>query len=81
MKRIIVIPSTRILAIIWVLSLFIILILTISINTNPTVEAKFVFSKKWGTQGSGNGQFNDPSGITIDSSGRLYVVDTGNNRI
>lgn len=81
MKRIIVIPSTRILAIIWVLSLFIILILTISINTNPTVEAKFVFSKKWGTLGSGNGEFKSPEGIAIDSSGRVYIADTGNNRI
>ncbi|HSA73181.1 MAG TPA: hypothetical protein VLD84_04425 [Nitrososphaeraceae archaeon] len=81
MKRIIEIPSTRILAIIWTLSLFVILILSISINTNPTVEAKYVFSKKWGTQGSGNGQFNHPIGIAVDSSGRVYVVDTGNNRI
>ena len=26
-------------------------------------------------------QFNFPSGVAVDSSGNLYVADTGNNRI
>ncbi|MGH9909518.1 MAG: Ig-like domain-containing protein, partial [Nitrososphaerales archaeon] len=30
---------------------------------------------------SGDGQFNTPIGITVDSSGFAYVVDSGNNRI
>jgi DNA-binding beta-propeller fold protein YncE len=35
----------------------------------------------WGSWGSGNGQFDWPSGVAVDSSGNVYVADTGNNRI
>ena len=34
-----------------------------------------------GTCGSGNRQFNNPGGIFVDSSGNIYVADTGNDRI
>ena len=34
-----------------------------------------------GKPGSGNGQFNYPNGVATDSSGNVYVADTGNNRI
>jgi DNA-binding beta-propeller fold protein YncE len=36
---------------------------------------------KWGSEGSGDGQFKNPDGIAVDSSGYVYVVDQGNNRI
>ncbi len=36
---------------------------------------------KWGTKGTGDGQFNDASGITVDRSGNVYVADTGNHRV
>jgi tripartite motif-containing protein 71 len=39
------------------------------------------FVIKWGTPGPGNGQFNYPGGIAVDSSGRVYVTDTGNNNV
>jgi hypothetical protein len=44
------------------------------------------FVTKWGSSGTGDGQFGDGPylssyGIEVDSSGNVYVADTGNNRI
>ena len=37
--------------------------------------------KRWGTGGTGKGQFSEPAGITVNAQGDVFVVDTGNNRI
>ena len=34
------------------------------------------FITKWGTEGTGDGQFSNPDGIAVDSSGNVYVADT-----
>src|ERR1041384_3109078 len=39
------------------------------------------FIIKWGSNGTGDGQFAGPQGVSVDSSGNVYVADTGNNRI
>ena len=39
------------------------------------------YLSKFGSHGSGDGQFNDPQGLTFNSKGLLYVVDRGNYRI
>lgn len=39
------------------------------------------FLYKWGSYGSGNGQFYDPNGIAVDSDSNVFVADTYNNRI
>ncbi len=36
---------------------------------------------RWGTEGTGNGQFDYPENMAVDSEGNLYVVDANNNRI
>src|SRR5215204_1423973 len=49
---------------------------------------QYHFAAKWGTLGSGDGQFNHPGGVETDAAGRLlglpavvYVADSYNNRI
>jgi hypothetical protein len=39
------------------------------------------FVRKWGSGGSGEGQFRNPSGIAISPSNEVYVADGGNYRI
>ena len=39
------------------------------------------FVKQWGGHGSGPGQFEAPHTLAMDSAGRLFVGDRGNNRI
>jgi len=44
-----------------------------------TSDGQFV--TKWGSYGSGDGQFDSPTAIAIDNSGNVYIVDGGNARI
>jgi streptogramin lyase len=39
------------------------------------------FVKQWGGHGSGPGQFEMPHALAMDSRGRLFVADRGNDRI
>lgn len=41
----------------------------------------YEFVTKWGTGGTGNGQFRTNFGVTVASNGSVYVADTLNNRI
>lgn len=39
------------------------------------------FVLKWGSNGTGPGQFRDPFGIAVDPTGNVYVCDSNNDRI
>ncbi len=36
---------------------------------------------EWGSDGADDAQFDQPNWIAVDGSGRVYVVETGNNRV
>ena len=42
-------------------------------------EQSYQYVTEWGSQGSGDGQFEDPTGVAVDSSGNVYVADGNNN--
>lgn len=50
-------------------------------TTSPPdqTSSKYHFITKWGSEGSGDGQFRDPDGIAVDSSGNVYVADDMDN--
>jgi DNA-binding beta-propeller fold protein YncE len=50
-------------------------------NRVQKFSPNFVFMKAWGSLGTGDGQFQSPVGITIDSNGDVYVADRLNHRV
>lgn len=65
----------------YVLSITVIIVLT-SYALFTNAADSYSFSTKWGTSGTtGNGEFQFPYDIAIDSSGNVYVTDTYNHRI
>src|SRR5262249_17111995 len=43
--------------------------------------AGFGFLTKWGSSGTGDGQFSGPHAVAADAAGNVYVADSVNNRI
>jgi DNA-binding beta-propeller fold protein YncE len=61
--------------------LFLILFFVGLMSATVTHAEIYTLTAKWGSSGTGNGQFHGPGGIAIDSSGNVYVADIGNHRI
>jgi sugar lactone lactonase YvrE len=63
------------------LSFYIILASTIIFNslteaTNAyAITEQYLFANKWGSHGNSDGQFEEPTGVGIDSSNNVYVSD------
>lgn len=64
-------------------TLFSLIYLTVAILTASTAysETPPIFDAKWGTRGSGGGQFQFPRGVAVDAAGNVYVADTNNNQV
>ncbi len=47
----------------------------------PTNTSTTATLDSWGGAGSGNNNLQNPKGVTVDSSGNVYVADSGNSRV
>src|SRR5438876_10723840 len=52
----------------------------LSLATASSASA-FGFLMKWGSAGSGPGQFQGPIGVATDSAANVYVADSQNHRV
>jgi sugar lactone lactonase YvrE len=50
-------------------------------NRVEKFDSNGTFLTKWGSGGSGNGQFDYPVGMAVDGSGNVYVADENNGRV
>ena len=64
----------------WTVPVLVSILILVGLMIISTVYAQ-TFVTKWGSFGTDDGQFKFPTGIAVDSSGNVYVVDTNNNRI
>jgi NHL repeat len=55
----------------------------LALSAAPALAATgYGFTGSFGSEGSGNGQFKEPSGVAVnDATGDVYVVDKGNSRV
>src|SRR5262249_24854203 len=54
---------------------------TSTTNTTIVTVAYGTFLTRWGSLGSGDGQFFDPALMAVDRDGTVFVADTDNERI
>ena len=63
----------------WIVAVITMLVLLLI--GGAVAENSYEFVHKWGSKGSGDGQFSSPYGIAVESAGNVYVVDSNNDRI
>ena len=53
-----------------------------SVSASPAAQqAAGTFLFKFGSLGTGDGQFDSPWGVAVDAAGNVYVADYSNHRI
>ncbi len=53
----------------------------VSTASAVVTSGPFYAATQFGTEGSGEGHLDDPGDVAIDSSGDIWVLDTGNDRV
>lgn len=53
----------------------------VQIFTSDLKANKITFYESWGSLGSREGEFKDPTDIALDGSGAIWIVDSGNDRV
>ena len=56
-------------------------ILTILLLMTTSALGVYTYSGQWGTEGSGKGQLEQPTEVSIADNGNVYVADCGNFRV
>jgi len=62
-------------------SVFLVLIALPLLAVTAEADTPPTFLLKFGTFGTGDGQFDAPAGVAMDSAGNVYVADEYNHRI
>jgi DNA-binding beta-propeller fold protein YncE len=62
-------------------ALLVALVLSLGLALPAPASAAYDYVAKWGSYGTGEGQFDYPRGIATDTDGSVYVADTSNQRI
>ncbi len=52
-----------------------------TLDTAVFAARSYIFDSAWGSNGSADGQFNNPSSIAVDGAGNVYIADTNKYRI
>jgi len=63
------------------LSLMAMVLMFTQLSCLPVLAACGNFILKWGSNGTGNGQFTSSYYLATDSSNNIYIADTGNHRV
>lgn len=58
-----------------------VLVVLLGLIVIPTAAAELEYAAMWGGYGSGDGQFNQPYDLALDSDGCIYVADQHNHRV
>ena len=62
-------------------TLWLLIIALVALPTSASAETAPVFLLKWGSFGSGPGQFKGPTDVKVDPTGNVYVADPANVRV
>ncbi len=63
-----------------VIALLALFVLTFFIAAT-SAEGGYIYITKWGSEGTGDGEFYQPHDVAVDSSGDVFVADSENHRI